>query len=525
MKEKVMSEPIRKQDATIKSFVRAGAGALLVVALFLAGTINLESTPGLWSDEGWTLSVVRNWVERGHYGRLLDGEPATAHFSAAFPVTAPVALSFRLLGVGVWQGRLVGVFFTLGALTLIYYLARRLYDPSVAKGAIAVLLFMSPHHSLHPILIGRQVLGEMPMLFYLLAGYACFLGALRRPLWFMPLAVGLWAIALNTKAQVLPFWIASLLIPLSVMLFRRRWSMVRPLFIGLLSSLIASRVLLWLEHALLRNQTVPGSPIHGLYDVVALVPTPHVRLIALFVTLTFGLLTLLGLGYATGQYTRNYDKTALTDAPEVVRLALLTLAGSWFAWYVLLSAGWPRYLFPVTFIGSIFVAAMLRDLTDNFNLSSTIKRIGYALRHLSFNRQSIHALLAIVLMALTFFSTLRALHQFYIGSVETSVLQVTDFLHTHTARTAVIETYDPQLFFLLDRRYHYPPDQVRVELLRRVYLHQDVPIDYDPLVGDPDYLVTGRFVRRSQLYDPVLATGAFRLVRVYGHYDIYERVR
>jgi len=128
-------------------------------------------------------------------------------------------------------------------------------------------------------------------------------------------------------------------------------------------------------------------------------------------------------------------------------------------------------------------------------------------------------------MVLTFSGTLRALHQFYIGSVEASVLQVADFLNTHTARTAVIESYDPELFFLLDRRYHYLPDQIRVELLRRVYLHQDVPITYDPLVGDPDYLVISRFVRLSELYDPVLATGAFRLVRVHGHYDVYERVR
>ncbi len=525
MKEKVMSKTVSKQDAAMKSFLRVGAGALLVVALFLAGTINLESTPGLWSDEGWTLTVVRNWVERGHYGRLLDGEPASAVFSAAFPVTAPIALSFRLLGVGVWQGRLVGVFFTLGALTLIYYLARRLYDPSVAKGAVAVLLLMSPHHYLHPILIGRQVLGEMPMLLYLLAGYACFLGALRRPLWFMPVAVVLWGIALRTKAQPFPFFTVSLLVPLVIMLFRQRWRSAGLLGIGLLGALTTSRLLLWLQHALLRNQTVPGSPIHGLYDVVALVPIADVRLIALFVTLTFGLPTLLGLGYATGQYNRHSDKTALIDAPEVVRLSLLTLAGSWFAWYVFSSLPNIRYLFPVTFIGSIFVAAMLRDLTDHFSLSSTITRIGYTLRHLRFNRQSIHALLAITLMALTFLGTLRALHQFYIGSVDASVLQVTDFLHTHTARTAVIETYDPHLFFLLDRRYHYPPDQNRVQLLRRVYLHQDVPIDYDPLEGDPDYLVISRFVRLSQLYDPVLATGAFRLIRVSGQYDVYERVR
>lgn len=197
----------QRREPTMRSYVRVGAEALLVVAVFVAATVNLESIPPLWWDEGWTLSVARNWVERGHYGRLLDGEPTSTGLAAAFPVTAPIALSFRLLGVGIWQGRLVGLLFTLGTLGLMYYLACRLYDRSVAIWTLAVLLLMSP---LHPVVAGRQVLGEMPAVFYLLAGYACFLSALRKSPWFMAAAVGFWAIALNTKAQVLPFWMASL---------------------------------------------------------------------------------------------------------------------------------------------------------------------------------------------------------------------------------------------------------------------------------------------------------------------------
>jgi len=52
-----------------------------------------------------------------------------------------------------------------------------------------------------------------------------------------------------------------------------------------------------------------------------------------------------------------------------------------------------------------------------------------------------------------------------------------------------------------------------------------VPIDYDPLAADPDYLVVGPYSRVWQLYDPVLAMGAFRLLHAYSRYDVYERVR
>ncbi len=259
--------------------------------------------------------------------------------------------------------------------------------------------------------------------------------------------------------------------------------------------------------------------------MTALVPVLSVRLSALVASLVVGLLVALGLCYAAFKFIWNRDKASLGVDLDVVRLALLVLASSWFAWYMLLSVGWGRYLFPVTFIGSIFAAALLRDLTDHFSLLFTLKRAGYALRHLRFNRLSAGALLATVLITMTFSGTLKILYGSYVNGASTSALQVAEFLNTHTVPDALIETYDSELFFLLDRRYHYPPDQIHVELIRRSVLHQHVPIDYDPLAADPDYLVVGPFSKLWQLYNPVLATGAFRLLRAYSRYDVYGRVR
>lgn len=510
------------------SLPRAASAAwlpcLLLLLALVMGVIRLSSAPPLWWDEGWTLSVARTWVERGHYGRLLDGEPASARLAGGFPVIAPIALSFRLFGVGVWQGRIVGVGFTLGALALMYYLASCLYDRSVAVVTLAVLLFMSPHQALHPVLSGRQVLGEMPMLFYLLAGYVCFISALRRPRCWMWLVIVFWGIALRTKLQVLPFWTLSLLVPLGIMLLRQRWRLAGLIAIGLLGSLTASRLFMGLQHALLHDLMIPGSQIHGLYEVSALVPVLHVRFLALLLTLLLGLPTVLGLGYAVAACLSNRDQAVLNREVEVVRLALLTLAGGWLAWYVLMAIWWVRYLFPVTFIGSLFVAVMLRQLTDHFRLSTTLERGRHALRHLHLNKQNLGALLAIVLVSYTCSGTLRMVHEFYGVQADASVQQVADYLNTYTPPDALIEAYDAELFFLLHRRYHYPPDQISVELLRRVYLDQEVPVAYDPLAATPDYLVVGPFMRWWQLYAPVLETGAFRLRHVYGLYEVYERV-
>src|ERR687888_1472663 len=119
-------------------YLHVGVTLLAYLTLLAMGLWNLESPPLYW-DEGWTLSVARNWIERGHYGRLLAGALAAPGFEAAFPVTAAVALSFHLFGVGIWQGRLVGVLFMVTTFSMMYYLASRLYNRQVALGALFVL--------------------------------------------------------------------------------------------------------------------------------------------------------------------------------------------------------------------------------------------------------------------------------------------------------------------------------------------------------------------------------------------------
>ncbi len=132
---------------------------LLALLCLLAGTllfVRLEQVPPVWMDEGWTLSLARNWVELGHYGHLLMGRPVPlTSLNSGLPVVAPVALSFRLLGVGLVQGRLPGVLFTLGALAALWYLSYRLYDRSTANWTLAGILLLSVQPELHPILVGR----------------------------------------------------------------------------------------------------------------------------------------------------------------------------------------------------------------------------------------------------------------------------------------------------------------------------------------------------------------------------------
>src|SRR5215203_4023431 len=109
-----MEQAITTERAILWQGWRVAGGLLGALSLLALGLWNLAG-PALWWDEGWTLSVARTWVERGHYGRLLDGQLAPPGLEASFTVTAPIALCFRLFGVGIWQGRLFGVLCTVGA--------------------------------------------------------------------------------------------------------------------------------------------------------------------------------------------------------------------------------------------------------------------------------------------------------------------------------------------------------------------------------------------------------------------------
>ena len=510
----------------MKTFLRHGAGLLLGLILFGMTTWNLDSTPPVWWDEGWTLSVARNWVSDGHYGRYLLGEPAPPGLEAAFPVTASVALSFRLLGVGLIQGRIPSVLFTLATLALLYYLARHLYNRQVAITALLVLLFTPFHPDLHPVIAGRQVLGEMPALFFLLTGYAIFLSARDQPLLALPLAACFWGTALITKLQVVPFWLASLIVPLAITMFTRRWKLVLLLVVGLGASLIWARLLLLLQQLIFDRATNPLTPIPGLYYVTALVSAPQARAHAFVLAVSFGIPTVAALCYGIWRLISDKPNLLAPNQRDVVRLSLVVLVTSWFIWFLIFSAGWPRYLFPITVVASIFVAAMVIGLTAHLHLLPS--------RHHQIvpntgtrwpNKRNIASVLVILLITVSVPFTLRMLYRSYVKDADSSVLQVVHFLNTETPFNSMIETYDPELFFLLERPYHYPPDPLHVDLIRRFFFGEAISLVYDPLERNPDYLVVGQRSKIWPLYDPVLSTGEFRSLKSYGGYQIYQRLR
>lgn len=499
--------------------------AVLPVALtvlLLSLIYRLEEIPPFWFDEGWVMSVARNWVEQGRYVSLLDGKPIPpSMLNTGFPAVAPIALSFRLFGAGIGQGRLPGVLFTIGALCLLYHLALRLYGRNVALGSLLIAFFLPGKLELQPLIMGRQALGEMPSLFFLLAGYCGFLSWRRNPPLLLPLAALFWGLAAATKMQTLPFLAVGLAAPMVAPLARRRWRAVVPLFAGFFGFLIMFWLFRQVQEGLLQTGLFPQKM--GLYSTTAIVPVLSVRIDAARVFLVCGLPALLGVCHVAWQYGTGKTMQSPDGETDFVRQSLFFLVTSWMAWFLLLSIGWTRYMYVPVFVGSMFAAAMLRDLASGFGMPATVKSAAETIRRLRFGRLLLFALAAVFLFALLL-ATVKKLYYCY-ANPDRSCGEVADFLNTATPPDALIETYDMELFFLLNRRYHYPPDEIQLDLNRRRFMGQNVAIDYDPMAADPDYLVVGPMTRMWHLYDPVLKTGSFRLVLKNFRYKVYERIR
>jgi hypothetical protein len=110
--------------------------------------------------------------------------------------------------------------------------------------------------------------------------------------------------------------------------------------------------------------------------------------------------------------------------------------------------------------------------------------------------------------------------------LSSAAARLSEFVDRDLSSDAVIETYESELLFLSHHRwYHFPPDDVSVQMVSQNTYESDLGIDYDSLVADPDYLIVGPFSEEWHLYDDLLATHTFRSVLEASDYEVYQRIR
>jgi 4-amino-4-deoxy-L-arabinose transferase-like glycosyltransferase len=476
----------------------------LIAGTIVLALVNLPYAPKTWFDEGSHLHVPKALIQHGVYADI--SSEGYRYYGPTIGVgptlMLPIALVFKLFGIGLIQGRLVIVAYLFIALAASYTLARRLHGQLIALLAVTLLLATRTVNYQGTIEYGRQVLGEIPGVAFLMLGMLAWLTALQtagsrqqeaagsRQATSLPhtaycLLAGLgFGLALVTKNQfVLIVPPALLLIGLLDWRYYRAgswrlriiplvvacscygiWTLAQFQFLGPGS---------FIENMRQTRQAAGGAifvfDIHAMLRAGAYVLRPDL----------YGALLIPALGYALWR-ARRRDAQGLAEGLIAVMVAL------WLLWYVVASLGWPRYAFPAIAFGAILVARALADLISRL-------RQGGALQRYSALAVAVYAAIVI---AMPLARSARAIAQ-----PDDSAQRFAAYMNSNVPQNTIVETWEPELGLLTDHRYHYPP----IALLDTAVRHQWLggpPIVYDGLHDTPAYVVVGDFGAYTNIYAP-----------------------
>ena len=421
---------VEKKSGNKQSYITT---LVLISILGLLSVIKIESTPPLWWDEGWTMSVARNWVELGHYGLLLNGTQHSAGLSGHFPVVASVALSFKLLGIGIWQARLPFVLFTLATSLCLILISGRIYSRNVAWGTMFVLVFMTGGLIYPPLIEGRQVLGEMPSIFFFLLGLSCLSLAMEKSKWYLVISCIVIGISAHTKAQMRPFIFLSLTLPIIIYAIKRNGVTVRFLFASLVGTLFFYTTFNVIKNWITSSDVVSGT-VPGLINVTGFVPVLSTRVLAVFYLIILGIPLLIGVLFEVKKIVPLILKSSYGNTNEVLRLILLIFVSSWIAWYLLLAMWWTRYLYPALVVGSIYISSLMIHLISTINLKN--------LRKIRNNNTRLRSLIFVLILLI--YSVPFSIYRYFevfTNNYGSEFKEIIDYLNIVTPKSSVIETY------------------------------------------------------------------------------------
>jgi len=495
-------------------------GSIILVGLvvcFLA-FYNLENYPPMWFDEGLNLQPPKNLLLYGQYAlRSSEGfrvfDPA---LQTGPTVLLPIALIFKLVGIGLFQARLVVVIYALLMLVSLYGVTAAIFDRRTALIAGLLLILVSDHEFLSFTFMSRQVLGEVPALFFLLSGTWLWFRAWEYPRWRLLLLSGaLFGLAVVTKVQfALMIPAAAICLWLTDRLWVRKLSLHKVVLPMLAMGFL---MLLWygLQSCILgaerfaSNVSVlrEGSGIH----ILSFSPLSALPAIWRLRNSHLLILGLLGMIYTLSLGGRGWANLV------VVFLVLFVLV--WLGWYALFSIGWMRYAFVPVALCSIFAAKLIRDVTKMLPGDSETWRAASLTQRV----RMILAGVVILIISLIVIGSGFSLAADVVGVSSNPAKQMAYYLDEHVPTDVVIESWEWELDLWTQHTYHHPATDITNPLTEHVW--HGVPYSpeaYDFVSFSPSYLINGPFSKWTGIYTQDLLEREYPLVVSVGQYDLYK---
>lgn len=509
-----------RRYARVFASQRVWIGLAVLAILFLA-TYHLTSFPTTWFDEGSHLHVPKTLLRFGVYADYSsDGFRYYGPTVGVGPtVFLPIAAVFKLFGMGLLQARAVMVIYLLATIAVFYRLSRQFGKTSLA--VVATLLLVTSR-GIGLLEYGREVLGEVPGFFFMAAGLAVWFTAWKNPSWPRLIGAGLLlGLSMVTKNQYLLVlgptmaiaWVAN-------MVYYR----VTPQRVFLVPGIVAfGCFVLWNIYLMLylgpatasQNFTMLRNATQG----AALVFSPDLMKRALGQLLNIDVfLGLLFPALAYGVYL------SLPRNPEGQWWGiLLILAVFNLVWYIFASISWLRYAFPALAVASLFVSRFFYDLTGGFNLdwSGLWQRV--KTRELSIQSSAVSFVLLLwlaVMILLPLAQTTKAI----VFPPFNAPAAMAEYMNQNVPKDKIVETWEPEMAFLTDHNYHFPPAGLLNTAVGFIWLGKASPAASYHYVQEnhPPYILVGGFASWVQLYpQDVLSKDYHRLVNI-GGYNLYQ---
>lgn len=487
----------------------------VLLVLFLVG-YNLTEFPLTWFDEGSHLHVPKTLVRFGvyadyssegfrHYGPTIGVGPT---------VLLPIAGVFKLFGIGLLQARLVMVMYLFATILVFFLLAQELGGQAIAWIATALLITTRGVAILE---YGRQVLGEVPALFFLTMAFWLWFRAWKKASWMRLSGIGvLLGLAMITKYQnvivlAMTFGIAWLLNLTYYRTLPHRFFVVPGLVAAFCFGVWQVFLILYpgldtaAENFRLLREVSAGAAFVFAPDLMW-------RAVRELVSLKVYLLALIpALGYGI-RWVLSRDR--ISQQWSIIGILILVNLG----WYVFASVSWLRYAFVGLAFSSLFVARFF---------ITWIQRIDFTVwRRTPVARQFWLPNVMMVWLGLMIVIPLGQNLREIVFPPFNDARAMADYLNVRVPRDVLIETWEPEMGFLTDHHYHFPAASFLPKAVAYIWLQQAPPSQtYDFVTQySPPFLLIGKFGRWVEMYPASLIQSRYRRLTTLGAYELYEKI-
>lgn len=483
---------------------------------------NLTSFPEPWFDEGSHLHVPKTLVKYGVYADYSsDGFRYYGPTIGVGPtVMLPIAGMFKLFGIGLFQARIVVGLYMVAAVYVFYKLVKDLSNGMLALVATALLV---SSRSILFLNYGRQILGEVPGLFFLILGLMLWFTNWGNNGWKKLTLVGLlFGLAMITKYQYLLFLAPALILSWGLDIFYYKTASHKNFLIpGIVA---AGSFALWqgitlqfmgpataIENFALLRESAEGAAFS--FDPAQIVR--NVRALLSRSVYLWALIPAVVYGFMVSR-SRNGEGQKWS---VLYLLMVLNLV-----WFVIASIGWIRYAFLGLAVAGIFIARMFYDATNGFrfDFSGTLRDFWNSFFS---GKTAIRWALIVWLFLIIALPMAKNVLEIARGGTR-SAEQMAAYLDANLPQDALIETWDPEMGFFTDHNYHYPPNALLAVAVEQIYAGGEPVKNHYSFVQDekPEYILAGEFSKWVDVYPVDQLWGQYEWVTTIGDYDLYRRV-